>query len=311
MTHIKSLGNILLATALLQAIALMIVLAAILGLVGCGSGDDTAAPTPTQAASPPQAQNPPHAGIPSVNAGPDQTVKVGERAILHGSVTPESDPVCWQLVSKPQFSQATIVTCCGTPEGNITPDVPGQYVLALHWFDCGVSKPAADTVVITAVETLVTMKFTGTLGSGTPGDTGHVAGTFTYVPTQGPSATNLRGFHDNVGYQLRSWHFVVEPGDFKELPFTEYQGGVTGNAAEFCQGNCIFASGNLVVVTFFNDSGWYLRIAFNTADPTPFMNPPANRAEWGSPTSDVYRRLDEQGSFMIINSTSVTLEEVQ
>lgn len=90
---------------------------------------------------------------PTADAGPDQTVVVGERVQLDGSHSrdPDGDALSysWRFLSKPSGSQAelsnpTIVN------PTLTPDLPGEYLLELA-VDDGKGGRASDQVLVTAV----------------------------------------------------------------------------------------------------------------------------------------------------------------
>ncbi len=257
-------------------------------LSGCGDGGMTtppqpaSQPAPQQPAPQPVSQPSAPAVTPTANAGPDQTVKAADRVTLKGTISPADAPVCWQIVSIPAHSQMILREDEDDQlTARFTAGLPGDYIIKLG---CTAPTDPFDTVKITAEETLVTLKFSATLGT-----TGKVEGTFSYVPTQGPVETNIRGLKPNVRYQLRSWQFVVEPGDVTLVPATEYNSHKTTDSAEFCQGICVFASGNTVTLIHKNETEYVLQIYFNTADPTLDTNPPASRAEWGSPLEATYR----------------------
>ncbi len=277
-------------------------------LSGCGDGGMTTPPQPAlqpapqQPAPQPVSQPPAPAVTPTANAGPDQIVKAGDRVTLKGTISPADAPVCWQIVSIPEHSQMILREDEGDQlTARFTADLPGEYIIKLG---CTEPTDPFDTVKITAEETLLTMQFSATMGN-----TGKVEGTFSYVPTQGPSATNLRKLHPNVGYILRSWQFVVEPGDVTLVPPTEYSSSKSTDTAEFCQGICVFASGNTVTLILTNESEYVLRLYFNTIDPTLDTSPPASRAEWGSALEATYQHAEPVGVPLVILK-NVTLEAV-
>jgi uncharacterized repeat protein (TIGR01451 family) len=88
---------------------------------------------------------------PVANAGVDQTVDLGERVQLDGTVSSDvdGDPLtyAWNLLSRPDTSVAMLVDpATSTP--HFTPDVAGQYVVELV-VDDGTAASLPDTVVIT------------------------------------------------------------------------------------------------------------------------------------------------------------------
>lgn len=91
---------------------------------------------------------------PIADAGPDQSIYLGETAYLLGSATdPEGDPIVswqWTIEAAPAGSLAEI-SAPDRPDPSLTPDIAGDYVLSLVVSDAtGDSLP--DTVVISAVE---------------------------------------------------------------------------------------------------------------------------------------------------------------
>ena len=184
--------------------ALMILMLLLAGCSG-GSSGDAMAPSPQaeQPASPPPVTPPPPVVTPTVNAGPDQTVKLGTVVALSGSsTTTEPRPnYLWQFLSLPQGSSATL-TGCDHATPTFTPDVTGLYIVSLS-----LEGGPSDSVTIEVQANLLTLHFTGTFGPD-----GTVNGTFTYEITQGPSATNVRSLQPNVMYRLTSWNFVVNSG---------------------------------------------------------------------------------------------------
>lgn len=102
---------------------------------------------------------------PTADAGPDQTVVVGEQAQLDGSRSrdPEGDTLSysWRFLSKPSGSQAklsnpTIVN------PTFTPDLPGEYLIELT-VDDGKGGRASDQVLVTAI---ASYEFEGKLTQG-------------------------------------------------------------------------------------------------------------------------------------------------
>ena len=88
---------------------------------------------------------------PTADAGPDQTVDVGVKALLQGMATdPDGDPITlwlWTIETQPAGSTATLENAFSiTPA--LTPDVEGAYVISLVVSD-GIASSAPDTVTIT------------------------------------------------------------------------------------------------------------------------------------------------------------------
>src|SRR6266545_2927418 len=90
---------------------------------------------------------------PVANAGPDQTVTVGQVVTLSGagSTDPNGDPLTysWCLRGRPQGSTATL-SGANTTQPTFTPDVAGSYVLCLTVNDGQVGS-ASDSVVVEAI----------------------------------------------------------------------------------------------------------------------------------------------------------------
>jgi len=256
-------------------------------LSGC-MGDSATPPPPSPqtqqpASSPPV--NPPTppqpAPAPTVNAGPDQTVKLGTVVALTGSSTTTDDhpSYLWQFVSLPQGSAATLADAT-TLTPTFTPDVTGMYVVSLS-----LEGGPSDSVTIEVQANLLTLHFTGTFGPD-----GTVNGTYTYEITQGPNATNVRSLQPNVMYRLTSWNIVVNSGQVANLlPSTVFDSSQPDNTAEFCEGICIFSSTPLAELRFHNTGPDMLQLMFQHADPTPFINPPGSLAEWGAHFQSQYR----------------------
>ena len=256
-------------------------------LSGC-MGDSATPPPPSPqtqqpASSPPV--NPPTppqpAPAPTVNAGPDQTVKLGTVVALTGSSTTTDDhpSYLWQFVSLPQGSTATLADAT-TLTPTFTPDVTGMYVVSLS-----LEGGPSDSVTIEVQANLLTLHFTGTFGPD-----GTVNGTYTYEITQGPNATNVRSLQPNVMYRLTSWNIVVNSGQVANLlPSTFFDSSQPDNTAEFCEGICIFSSTPLAELRFHNTGPDMLQLMFQHADPTPFINPPGSLAEWGAHFQSQYR----------------------
>ena len=88
---------------------------------------------------------------PTVSAGADQEVTVGETVELEGQGSdPDGDPLtfAWELVSAPEGSTAALQGA-GTAEPTLVPDVPGAYIVRLT-VDDGKGGTADDEVEITA-----------------------------------------------------------------------------------------------------------------------------------------------------------------
>jgi len=244
-------------------------------LSGC-MGDSATPPPPVNPPTPPQP-----ASAPTVNAGPDQTVKLGTVVALSGSSTTTDDhpSYLWQFVSLPQGSGAMLADAT-TLTPTFTPDVTGIYVVSLS-----LEGGPSDSVTIEVQANLLTLRFTGTFGPD-----GTVNGTYTYEITQGPNATNVRSLQPNVMYRLTSWNIVVNSGQVANLlPSTVFDSSQPDNTAEFCEGICIFSSTPLAELRFHNTGPDMLQLMFQHADPTPFINPPGSLAEWGAHFQSQYR----------------------
>jgi hypothetical protein len=91
---------------------------------------------------------------PVANAGPDQTVDVGDTVQLNGSSSydPQNDPITysWQFTTRPAGSAATI-TLPTSPLPQFVADVAGVYVVSVSVSDGGPPSPE-DSVTITARE---------------------------------------------------------------------------------------------------------------------------------------------------------------
>jgi hypothetical protein len=261
-------------------IALMLLIAA---CSGDGANPPPSTPQAEQPASPPM--NPPipplPAPAPTVNAGPDQTVKLGTTVALSGSSTTTEDhpSYLWQFTSLPQGSGATIQEPT-TLTPTFTPDLTGLYIVKLT-LDGAVS----DSVTVDVQANLLTLHFSGTFGPD-----GTVDGTFTYEITQGHNATNIRNLKPNAAYRLTSWNIAVNSGQLAPTwPSTVYDSSQPDHTAEFCEGICIFSSTPIVDVRFHNEGMFMLQLMFQHADPTPFINPPSSLAEWGAHLESYYR----------------------
>ena len=269
--------------------ALMVLMLLLLG--GCSGGSADMPPPATQGqqpatnpppTTPPSTMNPPSpAQAPTVNAGPDQTVKLGTTVALSGSsTTTEQNPsYLWQFISLPQGSQAVLKDAT-TLTPTFAPDLTGFYVARLT-----LDGTAADDVTVDVQANLLSLHFSGTFGPD-----GTVDGVFTYEITQGPNATNIRSLKTNAAYRLTSWNIVVNSGQLKpDWPDTVYDSSQVDNTAEFCEGTCIFSSTQITDVRFHNAGTFMLQIMFQHADPTPFINPPGSLAEWGTHFESYYR----------------------
>jgi hypothetical protein len=135
----------------------------------------------------------------------------------------------------------------------------------------------------------ITLAFAGTMGVG--GDS-RLTGSITYELFQGPSGTDVRGLKPNVVYTLTKWDVTIEAGPSLEpfgVPSNVYKNDLEGHTVEFCQGICVFGSGNTVTLIFANHTAYKLYVYFSTMDPTPLINPPGSAAEWGVPLESSYR----------------------
>ncbi len=276
--------------------ALMILM--LLLVAGC-TGDSADPPPPAPAAQPPVSPppTPPPAPADTVNAGPDQTVKLGTLVTLSGSsTTTESHPnYLWQFVSVPTGSGATIMDPT-TLTPTFSPDLTGLYVVSLL-----LEGGPSDLVTIEVQANLLTLHFSGTFGPD-----GTVDGTFTYEITQGPNATNVRNLQPNVLYRLTSWNIVVNSGQVADLlPSTVFDSSQPDNTAEFCEGICIFSSTPLVELRFHNTGPDMLQLTFQHVDPTPFINPPASLAEWGAHFQSTYR-VPNNAPLAVLHTGSLT-----
>ena len=235
-------------------------------------------PPPTTPPSPP-----PPAPAPTVNAGTDQTVKLGTVVALSGSsdTTEEHPAYLWEFTSLPQGSGATLKDPT-TLTPTFAPDFVGLYVVRLI-FNGGA---ASDDVTVDVQANLLTLHFHGTFGPDGVAD-----GSFTYEITQGPTATNIRSLKPNVLYRLTSWNMVLTSGPQTAslLPSNVFDSSQPDNTAEFCEGICIFSSTPLAELRFHNATPFMLQLMFEHADPTPFIKPPGSLAEWGAFTQSLYR----------------------
>jgi hypothetical protein len=208
-------------------------------------------------------------------------VKLGNPVTLSGSsTTTEPHPTyLWQFVSVPTGSGATLKDPA-TLTPTFSPDLTGLYVVSLT-LDGGPN----DSVSIDVQANLLTLHFSGTFGTD-----GTVDGTFTYEVTQGPNAINVRSLQPNAMYRLTSWNIAVNSGQVANLlPSTVFDSAQPDNTAEFCEGICIFSSPSLVELQFHNTGPDMLQLTFQHTDPTPFINPPATLAEWGTHLKSTYR----------------------
>ena len=270
--------------------ALIILMLLIAGCTGDGASPPPSTPQADQPASPP-------ALALTVNAGPDQTIKLGTVVTLSGSsTTTESHPnYLWQFISVPTGSSATL-TEPTTLTPTFSPDLTGLYVVSLS-----LEGGPSDSVTIEVQANLLTLHFSGTFGPD-----GTVDGTFTYEIAQGPNATNVRSLQPNVMYRLTSWNMVVNSGQVANLlPSTVFDSSQPDNTAEFCEGICIFSSTPLTELRFHNTGPDMLQLMFQHADPTPFINPPGSLAEWG-PHLQSYYRVPNSAPLAILNTGSLT-----
>ena len=89
----------------------------------------------------------------------------------------------------------------------------------------------------------------------------------------------------NVLYRLTAWTIVVETAN--TIPGGELVSGTGDNTAEFCEGVCIQSVNQFLQLTF-HSVHISLTLLFDVRDPTPFINPPASFAEWGSFVQGIY-----------------------
>jgi hypothetical protein len=282
-------------TDMRRSLLIMVVLLFVAGCTSDNAGPPPATPQAEQPASPPM---PPPAPAPTVNAGPDQTVKLGTTVALSGSsTTTEQNPqYSWSFVSLPQGSGAMLKDPT-TLTPTFAPDLVGLYVLRLT-LD---GSAAADEVTVDVQANLLTLHFTGTFGPD-----GTVDGSFTYEITQGPNDTNVRNLKPNVLYRLTSWNIVVNSGQIADLlPSTVFDSSQPDNTVEFCEGICIFSSTPIVDLRFHNIGPDMLQLMFQHADPTPFINPPATLAEWG-PHFESYYRVPNDVPLAILHTGVLT-----
>jgi hypothetical protein len=242
---------------------------------GCGSGSND--PMLDAAAKSEHAPKPPPQAI-QVDAGPDQTVHVGDAVQLTGSATAKGNNVQWHFTSVPAGSTAQLVNA-DTLTPTFVPDLAGRYVVAL-----AMNASQSDQVTVDAQANLVTLHFNGALRTDVV-----ISGTFTYETTIGPNATNVRNLSPNVLYRLTAWNFVVESALTGLLPSTTYRNDEPGNTAEFCEGVCIFSPNSFLQLSFGNTGATVLTLLFEVRDPTPFINPPSGLAEWGVMVESTYR----------------------
>jgi hypothetical protein len=122
---------------------------------------------------------------------------------------------------------------------------------------------------------------------GSFGGTGIAVGSLTYDSADGPTAFNVRGLANNAVYSLTAWDFTLTSND-TVMPSTIFTNGLSGNTAEFCLGNCVFASPGVTNLIFRNDQNLLLQLTFGLADPTPFVRPPSDVTEWGTMQQSIY-----------------------
>lgn len=276
----------------------------ILLLCGCSNdGSMTPAQQPSNTnvpQNPPPATQPPPSpppAAPTVNAGPDQTVKLGNAVHLSGSsTTTEQNPTyLWQFVSVPMGSGAVLANPT-TLTPTFPPDLAGIYIVSLTL----VGGPT-DQVSIEVQANLLTLHFSGTFGPD-----GTVDGTFTYEITQGPNATNVRSLQPNVLYRLTSWNLVVNSGQVADLlPSTVFDSSQPNNTVEFCEGICLFSATQVAELRFQNTGPDMLTIQFQHQDPTPFINPPGSLSEWG-PFFQATYRVPNSVPLAILHTGSLT-----
>lgn len=256
-------------------------------LGGCSGGSGDMSKTPTESPTPtsPSPGTQPGMGptpmmMSMVNAGFDQTVKLGDTVLLSGSSTATENPqYLWKFVSMPTGSGVTL-TDPTTLTPSFRPDLAGLYIVALI-LNAGLS----DQVTIDVQANLITLHFNGRFGTDSV-----ITGSFTYEATQGPIGTNVRGLTPNVLYRLTAWEFAVESGSAADvLPSTIYKSTQPDNTSEFCEGICLASSTKVLQLLFRNQSNLVLTLNFVMQDPTPFINPPSALAEWGGIVRSTYR----------------------
>ena len=102
---------------------------------------------------------PPTNNRPTADAGPDQTVQLGDTVTLDGtgSSDPDGDPLSyqWQVVSHPDGSRV-VLGSQGTTTPQFTPDYPGTYILSLTVLDLRDSSDP-DRVTVTVEGALVSV----------------------------------------------------------------------------------------------------------------------------------------------------------
>lgn len=93
---------------------------------------------------------------PIANAGPDQSIYLGDSAYLHGTATdPDGDAIVawyWTMEFKPAGSTAKL-QYANTPDPYFDPDVVGDYLVSLEVSD-GTAWSAPDAVIIHVAENL-------------------------------------------------------------------------------------------------------------------------------------------------------------
>lgn len=102
---------------------------------------------------------PPGNSLPVPDAGPDQSVSLGDTVTLNGTASTDADgdtlTYQWIFTSRPEGSTASLSNV-GTPQPTFQPDVPGTYVLSLTVFD-SMGSGTPDSVTISVTGTLVTV----------------------------------------------------------------------------------------------------------------------------------------------------------
>ena len=279
-------------------------------LSGCSSGDgsmstqntnapDSQPPGTQPTTTPPATQPPPSTSppppAPIMNAGADQTVRVGELVTLHGTMSP-AGPVCWQLLSQPSGSTAQL-----TIDQNdsltvlFTPDKAGTYTVRL-----GCAEPF-DSANVTAEEHVVVLRFSGTFGNDAT-----IVGTFSYDSGLDAIATNAHNLQPNLLFKLRAWNFVVNAGT-SGLPSTTYDSTAPNNTAEFCMGICIFSPTRMLRLVLANDSTMVLQLNFTQLDLSA-THPPDSRAGWGPWVFGAYR-VPASVPLVLLNDNTATLTQ--
>ena len=128
---------------------------------------------------------------PTADAGPDQTVEIGNIVNLNGSGSsdPENDAMSfeWTLATRPSGSAAELVGA-DTATPTLTPDVPGEYGVSLTTSDF-IGPGAPDSMAITATGATNTSSSTSTMIAQLAAASDLIAG----LPTDAFRRGNFRG----------------------------------------------------------------------------------------------------------------------